>query len=833
MRISFEKKIFLGFVINVLVVIASGLIFINRLDTSRDIAMDPIFYWVELVLFALSIVLLIVVYFIIKTQLKSKTISQNLLNENRLLLQSIIDNTSSPIFVKKINGEYLLANKQFISLFKSTTEAILGNTDRDFLSETQANSNRNSDLEVVKQLKELTTEEVIEQEDGKHTYIAVKFPLYDSNSRIYAIGGILTDITSRKKLEDDLLISDKFFNMSAEMMVIASLDKFIKVNPATIQILGYSNEELLSQPFLNFVHPEDIINTETEVVKLKSGINSMQFKNRYICKDGSIKWLQWSTYSDVTSGLLYAVASDVTPLIENEIKLKAVDKFFNMSLDFMVIALKDKFIKVNPATCAILGYNEEELTSGSFLKYIHPDDIEISVEEIKKLEHGARTIKFENRWIAKDASIKWLVWNAVADIETNYLYAVARDMTAQIETQKSLLIAETFFNMSYDILAVGNGDYFIKINPAFTRTLGYDQNDMNHKTFLSFTHPEDIHKATEAIKSLQKGKSLINLRARARCKDGTYKWLDWTSTIDIESGKMFAVARDVSEMVKYEESLKVADNFFDMAFDILSISKEDQFIKINPSFTQTLGYEQNDLIKIKFTDLIHPEEKQLVEEEFNELLTGTLMINYKNRTLCKDGTYKWLDWHCNYDAKKGLIYSVARDISEEIRLENEEKIIINDLYENEEKLRLILENIGEGVIVANANKEIVMANYMANEIFGIEEDENIPLNITDHFDLFFPDGRTIFPSQNLPMEKALNGEVTNDIDVILSDIETRERRRVLISGRPLIDQEDKVVAAVVTIKDISKYKHLEEELQEAETKYRKLIGFKKDEEKKD
>ncbi|WP_367754536.1 PAS domain S-box protein [Flavobacterium sp. WC2430] len=833
MKISFEKKIFLGFVINVLVVIASGLIFINRLDTGRDITRDPVFDWVELSLFILSIVLLIVVYIIIRTQLKAKTESQNLLNQNRLLLQSIIDNTSNPIFIKKINGEYLLVNKQFGSLFKNPTETIIGKTDHDLLPETIAEDYRNSDLEVVKQLKELKTEEVITQEDGKHTYIAVKFPLYDANNRIYAIGGILTDITARKKLEDSLLVSDKFFNMSAEMMVIASFDKFIKVNPATIEILGYSEDELLSQPFLNFVHPEDKVNTASEVVKLKSGMNSMQFKNRYICKNGAIKWLQWSTYSEITSGLLYAVASDITPLIEKEIELKTVDKFFNMSLDFMVIAQKDKFIKVNPATSTILGYTEEELTSVSFLKYIHPDDIEITNEEINKLENGATIIKFENRWIAKDGTIKWLVWNAAADIETGYLYAVARDMTSQIETQKSLLIAEKFFNMSYDMLAVGSGDYFIKINPAFTRTLGYEQSDMDHKTFLSFTHPEDIKAATEAIKSLQKGKSLINLRARARCKDGTYKWLDWTSTIDIETGKMFAVARDVTEMVKYEESLKVADNFFDMAFDILSISKEDQFIKINPSFTKTLGYEQKDLNNIKFTDLIHADDKVLVEEEFNKLLKGTLMINYKNRTLCKDGTYKWLDWHCNYDAKKGLIYSVARDISEEIRLENEEKVIINDLYENEEKLRLILENIGEGVIVANANKEIVMANYMANEIFGIEEDENIPLNITDHFDLFFPDGRTIFPSQNLPMEKALNGEVTNDIDVILSDSETHERRRVLISGRPLIDQENNVVAAVVTIKDISKYKHLEEELQEAETKYRKLIGFKKDEEKKE
>jgi hypothetical protein len=82
------------------------------------------------------------------------------------------------------------------------------------------------------------------------------------------------------------------------------------------------------------------------------------------------------------------------------------------------------------------------------------------------------------------------------------------------------------------------------------------------------------------------------------------------------------------------------------------------------------------------------------------------------------------------------------------------------------------------------------------------------------------------------MERALNGEVTNDIDLILWDPEKREKKRVLISGRPLVDQDNNVVAAVVTIKDISLYKKLEEELKETESKYRQLIGFRVEDEKK-
>jgi PAS domain-containing protein len=120
---------------------------------------------------------------------------------------------------------------------------------------------------------------------------------------------------------------------------------------------------------------------------------------------------------------------------------------------------------------------------------------------------------------------------------------------------------------------------------------------------------------------------------------------------------------------------------------------------------------------------------------------------------------------------------------------------------------------------------------MANEFFGIKEDDKISPNFSNHFEVYFPDQKTVFPLQNLPMDRAFKGEVTDDIDVVIWDPERQEKKRVLISGRPLVDQNDKVVAAVVTIKDISKYKQLEEELKETESKYRQLIGFKSGESK--
>ena len=710
MRISFEKKILLGFIINLLVVVVSGWVFIYRFKERRNEAIDPILNWAGLSLFVLSLLLLTIVYFIIRSQLRAKNISQNSLLENKKLLQSIIDNTSNPIFIKKINGEYLLINKQFELLFKISNADILGKTDHDFLPKEIADSYRNSDFEVVKALRELKTEETIAQSDGSHTYIAVKFPLYDSLGRIYAIGGISTDISERKKLEESSKAADKFFKMSLEMMIIASMDKFIKINPAASKILGYSDEELLSKPFLEFTHPDDIVITQKEVAKLKTGALTVKFENRYICKDGSVKWLSWSVFPEVSTGLLYAVASDVT---------------------------------------------------------------------IKK------------------------------------------------EIEKSLNIADKFFNISFDVFMIFEKDVFTKVNPSFERILGYSQNEVLGKTLLEFLHPADIAIYTNLINKLKINDSFVTQRLRFRNKDDSYKWCNWTSTIDLQTGIIYAVANDVSELLENEESLKISNMFFNMAFNIFTVSKDEHFIKTNQAFTKTLGYTQAEVNQIKYTELIHPDDTQITSEILSKHLKGESAVNFRNRFLCKDGTYKWLDWNSTVDVQHGVFYSVARDITDLVRLEDEQQTAINNLYQNEEKLRLIVENIGEGVIVANADKKIILANTTANEIFGTKEDVEISTSFENHFELYFPDQKTTFPSQNLPMERALNGESTNDIDLVLLNPTSKERRRVLISGRPLVDQNKNVVAAVVTIKDISKYKQLEEELQETESKYRQLIGFKK------
>jgi PAS domain S-box-containing protein len=841
MKISFENKILAGFIINLLVVVASGWIFIARLEKDRDLAMDSTLNWIELSLFILSIILLIIVYYIIRAQLRAKTVSQNLLLENKQLLQSIIDNTSNPIFIKKINGEYLLVNKQFESLFQISNENILGKTDHDFLPKEIADGYRNSDFEVVKALKELKTEEIIQQTDGPHTYIAVKFPLYDSKGRIYAIGGISTDISERKKLEESFKATDKFFHMSLEMMIIASKDKFIKINPAVSRILGYSEQELLNRPFIEFTYAEDREITQKEVLKLQAGALTFNFENRYVCKDGTIKWLSWSTFPDPSSGLLYAVANDITNQKENEKSLKIAEEFFMISFDMFVIIENDNFVKVNPAFTRILGYDQKDILNKSFLEFTHPEDAKVFEDVIKKLKISDSVINHRCRALCKNGSYKWLDWSSTIDLQTGVVYAVANDVSEIIESEESLKMVNTFFNMSSDLLVVAKGERFIKINPAFTKVLGYSQTEMNAISFLSLS--TDPERAREAVSRLEKGETMVNFIDFAICKDGSNKWINWNATVDLETGLMFGVAHDITQMKKNEEMLnnytqKIKENeqqiqaIFEGAPDpVIVIDSDSNILRWNPKAESVFGWAMTEVIGKPLYEFIVPVRyRESHKKGMNEFLKSQIAPFLSKATEIEAVNKQGTEFPVSLSispikiGENYIFVGFVRDITENQKM-------LDELLENEEKLSLIIDNIGEGVIVANAEKEVVIANNMANEIFGIEENEKMPISLTEHFELYYPDEKTVFPSQNLPMERALNGEETNDVDVVLWDPAAKEKKRVLISGRSLVDQNNKVVYAVVTIKDISKYKQMEEELKDTEMKYRKLIGFRKSNDK--
>jgi PAS domain S-box-containing protein len=130
--------------------------------------------------------------------------TMELLVKNENQLQAILSNTSAVVFLKDLTGRYLLVNRRFEKLFNIKQDGIIGKTDYDIFPEDTAKLMQDNDQKAMEAGKSLEIEEVVYHDGKQNTYLSVKFPLYDDAKKIFAIGGIATDITDRKLAEDDL-----------------------------------------------------------------------------------------------------------------------------------------------------------------------------------------------------------------------------------------------------------------------------------------------------------------------------------------------------------------------------------------------------------------------------------------------------------------------------------------------------------------------------------------------------------------------------------------------------------------------------------------------------
>ncbi|CAD5257993.1 MULTISPECIES: PAS domain S-box protein [unclassified Imperialibacter] len=142
----------------------------------------------------------------------------------------------------------------------------------------------------------------------------------DLSNVLSTIGTQLGPDIQRKKLEEEL---NSFFELSTDILAIAGTDGFYKkVNPAFSRILGYSQEEILTIPYLNLIHPEDRKKTISELTILESGMPTHNFEIRYTTKDNKEIWLSWSSTPLPEQNLMYAVGKDITEKKKTEKALR-------------------------------------------------------------------------------------------------------------------------------------------------------------------------------------------------------------------------------------------------------------------------------------------------------------------------------------------------------------------------------------------------------------------------------------------------------------------------------------------------------------------------------
>jgi PAS domain S-box-containing protein len=302
-------------------------------------------------------------------------------------------------------------------------------------------------------------------------------------------------------------------------------------------------------------------------------------------------------------------------------KLETGNRFMELSVDLFCVAGFDGFFKnLNPSFEKTLGFTTNELMAKPYLEFIHPDDRPVTVVEKDRLEGGKVTLAFENRYLCKDGSYKWLLWNAVSVADQSLIYAVARDITERKRAEEELRQSEERFRLLVD----GVKDYALFMldpegrvaswNQGAERIKGYQANEILGRHFSCFYSSEEV-KAGKPERELEKAISDGRYEEegwRIR-KDGSRFWADVVITpLKDGAGKLRGfskITRDITERRRAEEMLRESEERHRKLFDnnphpTWVYDRETlRFLAVNDAAVRKYGYSRAEFLTMSIKDI--------------------------------------------------------------------------------------------------------------------------------------------------------------------------------------------------------------------------------------
>ncbi|MCP4724510.1 MAG: PAS domain S-box protein, partial [bacterium] len=414
-------------------------------------------------------------------------------------------------------------------------------------------------------------------------------------------------------MEQDELTS--LFNLAIDMLCIADINGcFRSINKAWETNLGYSREDLLSKPYIDFVHPDDVESTLAEGQKLLQGQRSICFENRYRCKDGSYKWLAWTSSPHPETGITYAVARDITEKKRAETELcESEDRwrsFTENSPDHIMLLDKDYTIRFINHTVPDL--TKEQVIGKSVFDFLPSDQHQEAIECFERVIQCSKPDRYETRYltvngetqyfdvrvsplIVKSGSITGLLSTSnniterkqaeeelkkhrehleelvagqtkdLQKVNERLQAEVTEHKQAEVELRKSKERFRVILDQTFQFIGLMTPDgILIEVNKTALNFSGIDEADVIGKPFWEtpwWTHSKELqNKLQEAVKQASAGE-FIRFEATHQDSGGKLHIVDFSvNPVKDEKGVVSLLipeGRDITELKHIDEALRL------------------------------------------------------------------------------------------------------------------------------------------------------------------------------------------------------------------------------------------------------------------------------------
>ena len=608
--------------------------------------------------------------------------AQEKLRESETRLQAFLGNTPNLVFLKDRQGRYLYVNNEFRKAFQITEEQIRGKRDDEIFPAEQAAVFQASDRQVLEAGIPMEFEEVAQQEDGQHISIVHKFPLFDSEGEIYAVGGVVTDITERKREESARRYSEEKYRVVVETAsdAVVSMDEngtILFANSATSRLFGYELTELIGEP-LTVLMPDymrTLYETESKAY-LATGerrVNGEGTELRGLRKNGQEFPLEVA-FGEMTSKGQRIFTGFIRDISERKQAQEALLRSEAYSAEAQRLSHTGSWhwkvstgeVEWSQEYCAIFGFDfeKDKPSYQLFIERVHPED-RPKVEQVLWADvREKRDFDGEYRLLLPDGSVKYLHSLGKCSVDQSgdveYIGAVV-DITEHKLAEQKVRDSEERHRVVIEaasdaVVSMDESGIILLANDATSRIFGYHPAELIGKP-LTVLMPIPVRQAYEAgfREYLATGQQLINWQGTELIglrKNGQEFPVEISfGELTKDGHRIFTgFVRDISERKRGEEALRRSESYLAQAQRLARVGSwaweipGRHALYMSEEWYRIYGFDPKDGIPTWEQRLqrVHPEDRARWQATIDRAIAETSDYDVEFRIVIPSGSIRFI-----------------------------------------------------------------------------------------------------------------------------------------------------------------------------------------------